>query len=473
LKAMKRTLSILLIVASCFSLQAQQRQDTLEYSLNARITPGFGKYAPFLSTVNQYDRHSLTPNSLSTWGTLHKIATRKVDYGFGMELNANLSPTENRLFPGELYLEGKIGHFLANVGMKRETTGNQDAELSSGGLIGSRNSRPFPALTLETDGWVDVPFTKGFLEFNGGMANGWFSDKTVTTHTLMHHKWLYGRLGGSFPLSVNYGFQHVAQWAGNSPTFGSEKADLNNFMRVFLGRSGSANGPVTEYFNTLGNHIISQNVGLSLHLPQLFVDVYWQDINEDKPILWMNKAYNKEDGLWGITLRLPKFRLLHSMVAEFLSTTDQNGPWHDMDGVIYGGTDNYYNNAVYPNGWSLYGMTIGNPWLTSPKYNTDGGVGIENNCVRLWYFSGLGTLKGFNYHLTTAYSHNWGLEQRTQSTPKKQFSGQLEVFHALPFLQNTEASLGISGDRGTQYGNNFALLVGVRYTGQIILHKTH
>ena len=470
---MKRSL-ILLLVSACFTaLWAQQSTDTITYSLNARFNPGFGTYAPFLSTVNQYDRHSLTPNSLSTWGTIRKNAVKTFDLGFGAEIDANVSPTDKRLFPGELYVEGKVGPFLANLGMKREIFGNQDPELSSGGLIGSQNSRPIPCLTFETDGWVDVPFTKGYLEFLGGMANGWFSDKTVTTNTLLHHKWLHARIGGSFPVTMNYGLHHVAQWAGNSPQFGESKPTLDNFMRVFLAKGGSIDGPATEYYNTLGNHIISQNLGLSLKLTNLSVDLYWQNISEDKPVLRMNKAHNKQDGLWGVSLRMPTFRPLHAVVAEFLSTTDQSGPWHDLDGVILGGTDGYYNNGVYPNGWSFYGMTIGNPWLTSPKYNTDGLVVIENNCVRLFYLSGMGELNDFNYRFTTAYSMNWGLISRVMAPSKRQFSGQLEVFHALPFLKNTEASLGISGDRGTKYGNNLALLMGLRYTGQFLLNKKH
>jgi len=474
-----RKLLILLFASACCTavwaqqLLLQQQPDTIEYSLNARFNPGVGTYAPFLSTVNQYDRHSFTPNSLSTWGTIRKTSVKTFDYGFGAELNANLSPTENRLFPGELYVEGKVGPFLANLGMKRELFGNQDPELSSGGLIGSQNSRPIPSLTFETDGWVDVPFTHGYLEFSGGMANGWFSDKTVTTNTLLHHKWLHARLGGSFPLTLNYGLHHVAQWGGNSPTYGGAKVNLENFYRIFFAKNGSAEGPATEYYNTLGNHIISQNIGLSLKLTRCSVDVYWQNINEDKPVLFFNKAYNRRDGLWGVSVRMPKFRPLHSFVAELLSTTDQSGPWHDLDGVILGGTDGYYNNGVYPNGWSLYGMTIGNPWLTSPKYNTDGGVGIQNNCVRLFYISGLGVLNDFNYRFTGAYSLNWGFAHLFRTTPKKQFSGQLEVFHALPFLKNTEASLGISGDRGTKYGNNLALLMGLRYTGQFLLKNKH
>lgn len=470
---MKKHLILIFAIAYGTMLWGQQQSDTLAYSLNARFNPGLGTYAPFLSTVNQYDRHSFTPNSLSTWGTIRKTANNTFDYGFGAEINANLSPTENRLFPGELFVEGKVGPFLAILGGKREIFGNQDPLLSSGGLIGSQNSRPIPGLTFETNGWVDVPFTKGSLEFTGGMANGWFSDKTVTTNTLLHHKWLHGRLGGSFPLTLNYGLHHVAQWSGNSPIWGEEKASLDNFIRVFLARKGSSSGTLSDMQNTLGNHIISQNLGLSLKLTACSVDVYWQNISEDKPVLRMNKAYNVKDGLWGVSVRLPKFKLLHSFVVELLSTTDQSGTYHDLDGVTFGGRDDYYNNGFYPNGWSFYGMTIGNPWLTSPKYNTDGHVNIQNNTVRLFYVAGLGEIHHFNYRFTSAYSLNWGQEHVVPGPPKKQFSGQLEVFHALPFLKNTEGSLGISGDRGTKYGNNLALLMGLRYTGQFILTKKH
>lgn len=449
---------------------SQKNINSVEYSVNSRFNSGEGVYAPFLSSVNQYDRHSLTPNSLSTWWGILKKTSNSVDFGFGLELNTNVSPTETRLFAGEYFLEGKVGPFMAVLGAKRMVYGNQDHELSSGGLISSQNNRPLPGLTLETKNWVSVPYTKGYVEFTGGMFNGWFSDKTVTTNTLLHHKWLHGRIGGKLPLTVNYGLHHIAQWGGNSPVYGEAKVDLDNFVRIALAKNGSASGPATEFYNTLGNHIISQNLGLSLKLASMSAEVYWQNINEDKPVLSMNKTYNKRDGLWGISVRIPRFYLLHSFVVEYLSTTDQNGPWHDMDGVIYGGMDGYYNNGVYPNGYSYFGMTMGNPWLTSPKYNTDGGVGIQNNCVRLFYWSGMGTWKAYKYRLTGAYSKNWGFAKRVATLPKNQMSAQLEVFHPLPFINNMEASVGISADRGTQYGNNTALMVGLRYSGGFKLH---
>jgi len=474
-KSMKYLLSFLFLAAMSFYMHAQNSQDSLAYSLNTQINAGAGNHAPFLSTANQYDRFSLTPNSLSTWAAIKKTTSNRsvFDYGFAVELNSHVSPSESQLFASEMYVEAKVGPLLTHIGMKRETFGNQDSELSSGGFLFSKNSRPIPALTFETDGWFDVPLTQGFVSLKGGMANGWFSDETLTKNTLMHHKWLHVKLGGSRPLTFNYGLHHVAQWAGKSPTYGTGIVNFENFKKVFLGQNGSANDGLVDFYNALGNHIISQNLGFDLNLKNCSISLYWQNLNEDKPVLKMNNAYNKEDGLFGVSLRLPRFKPLHSLAIELLSTTDQNGPWHDLDGIIYGGQDSYFNNANYPNGWSFYGMTIGNPWLTSPKYNTDGWVGLENNCVRLFYLSGMGAWRQFNYRFTTAYSLNWGFIQMSRSSPKRQFSGQLEAFHALPFLKNTEASLCISGDRGAQYGNNLALLLGLRYTGQLLYTKKH
>jgi hypothetical protein len=466
---MQKNLMTLLLLA--FSLFAKAGdKDTLVYSLNARFSLGAGSYSPFLSTANEWDRHSLTPNSLSAWGNLYKPlkSDRRFDYGFGMELNTNLSPTESRLFPGELYAEGKVFFIDVIAGMKREVFGDQDPELSSGGIIGSQNSRPIPSLTFETHGWVNVPFTKGYMAFKGGMANGWFSDSTVTANTLMHHKWLYVKFGGDFPLNLHYGLHHVAQWAGNSAEYGNGVVNLDNFIRVFLGRQGSATSPDAEVLNALGNHIISKNLGLDLKLASLSVGLYWQNIYEDPPVLRMNKAFTKEDGLWGLSVRMPEFRPLHSWVLEYFSTTDQSGPWNTLDGVIYGGMDDYYNHWIYKNGWSNYGMSIANPWVTSPKYNTDGNVIFENNKVRLWYFSGLGELADYRYRATLAFCRNFGSVYNTYPEPKNQFSGQLEVSHDLPFFKRTEVSLGLSGDRGSMYGNNFALLLGIRYSGNLI-----
>jgi len=463
-------LNYILIVFSLLGatfLHAQTHSDTIDYSINARINPGSGSYTPFLSSVNQYDRFDLKTNSLSAWGMIHKRMddSSAFDYGFGTELDANFSKSRNRFFPGELYLEGKAHDFKAFVGMKREVFGNQDEALSSGGMIWSKNSRPIPKIAFESNGYIDVPYTKGYVEVNGGISHGWFTDTTKTTHTLLHHKYAYIRVGGSFPVNINYGIQHVCQWSGNSVDYGSNPATWSNFKRIFFGKSGDSSTSDIDRLNALGNHIISKNLGLDLNLKSLQISLYWQNIYEDGPILGMFEAFNKEDGLWGASVRIPKFKALSHFVLEYMSTTDQSGPWHDLDGVIFGGTDNYYTNGVYPNGWSFYGMTIGNPWLTSPNYNANGDIWITNNKVRLYYFAGIGSISDVSYKATVAYSKNWGSPGYKNFIRKDQISYQLETSTPIHCVKNTNLTLGFSGDRGAMYGNNFALMLGLSISG--------
>jgi len=172
-----------------------------------------------------------------------------------------------------------------------------------------------------------------------------------------------------------------------------------------------------------------------------------------------------------MSLKFPNFKLFNIFVLEYLHTTDQSGPWHDLDGVIYGGGDGYYFNGQVPGGWSYRGMTIGNPWLTSPKYNQDGSTTITNNLVRLWYFSGRGAIKDLHYKLTVAYSENFGSANPSLGNNlswencKKQYSYQLETSTSFSFLKRTKVSLSIAGDREAQYGNNLALIMGVSYSG--------
>jgi hypothetical protein len=468
IKMRLRIFQILLFVLYADLLYPQYKNDSINYSLNTRFTGGAGNYAPFLSTVNQYDRFSITPNSLTIWGALHKDLNqlKTFDYGFGTELDENISKTENRFFPNELYIEGKFYFMKLSIGTKREIFGNQDAELSSGGMLLSQNSRPMPKISLASNGYVDVPYTKGYVAVKGGISHGWFENNRETKNLLLHHKYAYIKIGGSFPLNINYGFHHVVQWGGESSVFGTMPVTWDNYYRIFFGKSGSSTANWSDKINTLGNHIISQNLGIDLKLESVIFSLYWQNLTEDPPLRFITQAPNVADGLWGLSVKLQNYKPFNAFVLEYMNTTDQTGPWHDLDGVIYGGWDNYFRNY----GWTYQRMTIGNPWITSPKYNTDGSEYVENNLVRLYYFSGKGEFKSLNYKLILAYSENFGIINDNRTTPsydnyKRQFSYQLETSTPVRFLKNTKVSFGISGDRGAMYGNNLALLFGVSYLG--------
>jgi hypothetical protein len=154
-----------------------------------------------------------------------------------------------------------------------------------------------------------------------------------------------------------------------------------------------------------------------------------------------------------------------------MSTTDQSGPWHDLDGVIYGGADEYFKNDHIPQGWSYKGMTIGTPWITSPKYHQNGSLSTTNNFVKLYYFSGKGKVNSMNYKMTLAYSENFESENSSNGIDlsytncKRQVSYQIETSTALNARKNLRGSLALSGDNGAQYGNNIALILGISWSG--------
>ena len=464
---LQKYFSLFFLMVSVCQIKAQSKSDTIAYSINTRATMGNGTYASFLSTANQYDRYSFAPNSLTVWGTVHKFVKeqKKLDYGFGLDLNGNVSKPEKRFIPEELYLQGKYSFFNLSAGYKQQTYGNQDAELSSGGMLWSKNSRPMPRIMLESNGYIPVPHTKGFIEIKGGLSHGWLNDNPGYKNLLMHHKYGYLRIGGRAPLHISYGVQHVAQWGGSSEKYGSMHATFGNYMRIFLGKSGNSSANMSDQENTLGNHIISQNLGLDLDMKGVSISLYWQNITEDPPVEFITKTPNIEDGLWGASVKIPRFKPLYHFVLEYVSTTDHNGPWHDLDGVIYGGLDAYYTNGMYPNGWSYHEMTIGNPWLTSPKYNTNGSTTIENNTIRLYYFSGEGKVKSVDYRLTLAKSKNYGETKALYDGYLKQFSWQVEASTPLKFLRNTRITMGFSKDDGAMYGNSTTLFIGFSVRG--------
>ena len=109
-------------------------------------------------------------------------------------------------------------------------------------------------------------------------------------------------------------------------------------------------------------------------------------------------------------------------------------------------------------------MTLGNPWITSPRYNEDGRISIKNNGVQLAYLSALGRIGKTNYRLTMAESRNFGLTTLVKVEPKKQFSYSLLLDYPVKkwgprwFMQ-----LGLAGDIGEQYGNQHALTLGLTY----------
>ena len=324
---------------------------------------------------------------------------------------------------------------------------------------------PIPKISAGIEQFTIVPFTFNLLEIKGGLSHGWFTDNIYTTGLLFHHKYLYGRLGGKLPVHIQYGLDHVAQWGGTTPGQGQQPLGLKNYLSIFLGHSGGSDASLGEQINTLGNHIISQSMKLDIDISDYKIAAYWQNISEDGPIRFIGNTMNATDGLWGISIKNKNFHLVKGLLYEYLNTTDQSGPYHDKDGLVYGGADSYFNNYVYNNGWSYYSRIIGTPFITSALYNRNGEVYTLNNRMKVHHFGIEGDMSGYKYKALASFSKNYG----TYSTPTniQNTSTLLEINKQFPQLNDWEIGCSIGGDFGKLFGNSAGMLVSVRKRGNL------
>lgn len=423
-----------------------------------------GTMKPFWLTSNQSGKYSLDPfegiAGIRVEASDSSASLISFDYGF----ESYIPVRENgSVILQQGYLEIKTPMLTFRGGMKEETIGNQDSLLSIGSTVWSQNHRPMPKLVIETPGYVDVPFTKGYLEANGSLAHGWFEKDRYVDNVMLHQKHLHLRFGGDFFINASLGLIHFAQWGGISPDprFGALPSDFDAFTRVFLVQGGDpALVDSSEAKNKLGNHLGSRNYRIDIRADAFSAGLYYQTIFEDNS--GASKEFN-EDGLLGIMFTTRnKQRWINRVVVERLKTTFQSGTIHDLSGPVKRkGNDDYFNNYVYRSGWSYHGMTLGTPMLTSPVFNQSDEIRLPNNRV-IAYHIGIGGMAGKYPYLTyMTYSNNLGTYSQPIDPPKKQFSWYLET--TLPEIwRGIDVNIMLAADIGSMYGNNLGAIILLR-----------
>ncbi len=468
----KKPLFVILFSLSLLLFSTLLHSQTKPYGFNAGITTmlGDGQHAPFWLTANRGGRF-LPENNVAAFefGVLAEADTGKVfDYHFGIQVFSRFGKSADLLLQ-QIHAGITLYDLLElRAGLWEEVIGSREPALSSGSVIWSGNARPMPKIQIGTPGYVEVPHTRGYAEVSGLLAHGWFIDDRYVEDVLLHHKNIYIRLGGTLPVNIHYGFNHYAQWGGNSPDYDKPfPSDLDAYYRIFFNRAGDTDiegTPQTWENNKFGNTLGSRNYGIELDLQTLEAGLYMQDVFEDGSGL---RRQNFPDGLWGAYLRLTeKPQLLQAIVYEFLHTKDQSGPTHnDPDGNTIGGNDNYFNHAIYQSGWTNHRQTIGTPLITSPVYN-----GMErfsalpahhlhNNRVMAHHIG----LEGFlgvqmQYRGLVTYSRNYGRHREPFETVAKQLSFMLELSRSLP-QHGLQAGITLAADRGKLYGNNYGFML--------------
>ncbi|MDA3823687.1 MAG: hypothetical protein PF450_13895, partial [Bacteroidales bacterium] len=420
---------------------------------------GFGDTKPFWNVSNHDCIYSLNPFSGIVGATFESIDSSDtfIHINYGLEFKSRLEQNGGiNLQRGYIELKSPLLTFWA--GRKYEIIGNQDSLLSLGSTVWSPNARPMPKLVIATPGYIDVPFTQGYVEVNGSLAHGWFEKGRYTEDLLLHQKYLHIRVGGDFFINASVGFIHFAQWGGSTlrPGYESLPSDWEAYKKVFFAQEGdSTNVGPSESINKLGNHLGSRTYRIDAKAKTFTLSMYYQTLFEDGSGM-AHEFYR--DGLAGISFKTKDPRkLVNHIVFESLHTMYQSGPVHILtDSIKLTGNDNYFNHGIYKNGWTYHKMTLGTPLITSPVYNEDGIERILNNRVWAFHLGIGGQLRQIQYRSFFTYSINKGLHSLPIDPPKNQFSWYFET--TLPSIwRGIDLNIMLAADIGKMYGNNLGV----------------
>lgn len=453
--------------------------DTLHYTAELLGMASSGTYAPFWLQSNRNGNIAASPYSGNISAGIYKPATqakRWYDYDFAVQLTGRLQSNLPTIFvPYQKLGTGYFNQLYAHIrlycvditaGIKPIVYESVDPLLSSGSMIFSGNSQPIPRITIGIDNYIPFPGTYGYMELKGGITHAWMTDNVYITNSRLHHKFAALRFGGKLPINISYEFHHAAQWGGVSPIYGNLNGSdwSQSFLNIFLALGGGTTS--NDQLNAEGNHLTSQQLAITAKGEEWTITAYWQDFAESNFSL-LGLEQNIADGIWGISVQQSKWPYIQGFIYEYMNTTDQSGPWHDRDGLCYGGNDLYYQNSIYKNGWNYFYRSLGTPFITSPFYNTDGTIYTLNSRVRLHHVGVRGDIYGFKYRLLCSYVRNFGNDNTSKQLLSTNTATLLEVTKYVEKAWGLDFGLSLAGDFGTQFGNQFGAMITIRKQGII------
>jgi len=464
-----------------------EANDTLLYSAGVEAIASSGKYAPFWLQTNRNGRIAASPYGGYFNAGIIKPATcsdRWFDYDFAAELTLGAystgaaAPLRASRFPyynwqqgsvqiNQLYAHARLFIVDITAGIRPHKGLISNPSLTSGGLMYSSNAMPMPGISIGIDEYTAFPGLYGYLEFKGHVEHNWISDQVYVQGAKLHYLYVGGRAGGSLPVNVSFEVEHVAQWGGYSPDYGDLGNNFGAWLNACLGRAGGSFA--NDQLNAQGNHILTQKWQIDVKWTNWIVSAYWQTLSEDNSKAFTGRGTNLADGLWGVCFEQKQWPYISAVTLEYVGTSDQTGPFHDQDGLIYAGNDEYYRNSVYKNGWNYFYRTIGTPFITSPIYNEDGVIFSENLRCKAWYMGLEGDIYGFRWRAKASYAQNYGVYRNGDLYEKtsRNTALLLEVNKRVEKAWGLEFGLRLGADFGTQFGNCFGAMLTIRKQGLI------
>lgn len=481
----------------------------LDYEAEAIFAVGGNNFAPYYIVSNRngiltQSKDAIVRASLSHDMDMH----RRFSYGFGAEIVAGATSavdygrwdaavsgwSVNRQRPSafwlqQLYGEVKYRALFAEVGMKEHSSRLLTSDLASGDLVESGNARPIPQVRVGFNDFVDIPLTNGWLQIDGVISYGKFTDNGWMKSHFNYYNW-HINLGGLYTykrcyfrtkpgeaFSATFGMQTAGMFGGTTSTYRqgnmtSQRTwsrSIGTFFKMFL----PVRGKGSEYYE--GNSLGSWDILLRYRFNDgTQLRAYLQKPFEDgSGIGWLNGF----DGVWGLEYIAPSAdAFVSGALIEYVDFTNQSGPIHwapdDAPGTTLvshtDGGDQYYNNFA-SNSYMNYGMGIGTPFLPAPIYNLDGYMGYVHNRIRGFHAGVKGRIvKGIDYRLLGSYRKGWGDSRLPVVNAVHNTSLMIEGNWHPERIAGLGIKLQIAYDGGNMsISNGWGVALGVTYSGKI------
>lgn len=399
---------------------------------------------------------------------------RPLDWGYGLNGGAILSEKGVKGVLPIAYLKAKIWEFEITAGRMTQFTGlTGDTTLTSGSFAISGNSLPVPGIRFAIPEFRTFRFSQGWLAMKAHYSESFLGNNFLMNHlasninnTALHSKAMTFRIGNdAYPVKLFVGANHQVMWGGNPEKSDDQmiSSSIGTYKDVISGKSGE---------NLLiGEHIGSVDLGVEFTDYSWTYFLYRQNFYEQD---YHNKKMNWQDGLTGIEIRRHNFRPttafhINTALIEFISTMNKK----DLDistNALSVRPESYYNHSFYRSGWAYKGRGLGNPLLAPGKlvkeeHISDNDYLTVNNRIIAVHTGLKGAFYKIPWMVKATYSRNSGTYTSEFIPALDQVSFIMNVEVPLRKFWGTRLQMGISGDIGELYHNNFAVNIGLRKSG--------
>lgn len=469
---------LLVVLVSSKTLQAQV-SPFVEYGATVHT----GDHTPLWQVSNRQGLGSIYNNTYIRGGAgyAHRWGKWKLEEKLDLVVafGQNFKSDKN-LYVQQAYVDARYKWLGLFVGSREKGAPLLNNELSSGDMTWSGNARPIPQVMA---GIPEYLYLLPRLAIKGEISYGWFTDNNYqknkvgagywyTKDIKYHHKEGFIRVGipdGKWQLDI--GMTLDTQFGGYMVNADGSLVDLGNglrdYFKALVPGAGGEESPWNDRDFYQGNFLGSEQIRLTHRSRDFSVSAYLSNHFDDFSAMGKQNGW---DGLWGVEFNFKKFNPINAVVFEYLQTTNMSGPLHGLhnpgEGPVHktGGSDNYYNNGLYP-GWAHWGMMIANPLIASPIYNENGQMSFRYNRVKALHVGWSGTITPeWRYVAKMSHNRTWGTPGMPTLDILENFSAYASFYYAPERWKGWHFNASLALDMGDIYGDNFGF--------QMKIHKT-